>query len=238
MPKYFFKPDKPLSIGSGVVLESDTAFHLINVLRVKPGDELTLCDGNNTDFIAAVAPFSKKTKLTLLVKDITPCTTEPTTKITLYQALPKGDKLDLIIQKTVELGVTEIIPVVTSRSVVKIKDSAKKTERYQRIAESAAGQSMRGIIPKVHEPVNFKDASIESATFVAYEGEKNLLLKSAMRPYDKINIWIGPEGGFAPEEILALTERGAIPISLGQRILRTETAAIAAVAQAICLLEG
>jgi len=238
MPKYFFKPDKPLSIGSEIVLEGDTAFHLVNVLRIKTGDELTLCDGSNTDYIVVVSLFSKKTKVSAVVKNITPCATEPSIKISLYQSLPKGDKLDLIIQKTVELGVTEIIPVVTSRSLVKPKNN--KTERYQRIAESAAGQSMRGIVPKVHEPISFNDVPVGETTFVAYEGEKILSFKTALLKANsnKINIWIGPEGGFAPEEIAALTEKGAIPISLGARILRTETAAIATIAQMICLLEG
>jgi len=237
MPKYFFEQSKPLTIGDEIILEGDTAFHLTNVLRVRQGEKLILCNGDNTDYATAITSVAKN--IFCIVENILPCTTEPKHRVTLYQAMPKGDKMDLIIQKAVELGVHEICPVITSRSLIKIKDGEKKAERYNRIAESAAGQSMRGIIPKVHKPINLKDAAANNLTFVAYEEEQAFSLKTALQSFDsyEISIWIGPEGGFTPEEILSLQKQGAAPVSLGKRILRTETAAIAAIAQILCFLE-
>jgi 16S rRNA (uracil1498-N3)-methyltransferase len=189
-------------------------------------------------------PRNKDSSAIFRVVESCPCKSEPQTKITLYQAVPKGDKLELVIQKCVELGVVEIVPVITSRTIARAKDCAKKHTRYQRVAESAAGQSMRGIIPTVCEAVSFEAAlnmttATEVLTLVAYEEERTTTLKTALgnNSADSVNIWIGPEGGFASEEIEALKHSGAIPVSLGTRILRTETAAIAAVAQIICLLE-
>ena len=149
--------------------------------------------------------------------------------------------MDIIIQKCVELGVLSIVPVITARSVVRKKETEKKASRYQRIAESAAGQSMRGIIPKINEAILFKDAlkrlNKSYLTLIAYEEEKNRSLKSTLTQNRSINIWIGPEGGFTCDEIFTLTSQGAITITLGKRILRTETAAISMLAQVLCLTE-
>jgi len=232
MPKYFFTPqDKQ---GDKIFLQGEVAHHLLHVLRHQPGDKIILCDGRNTDYITSILQINKKPTITCSIEETHPCQTEPTVQITLFQGLPKGDKLELIIQKCVELGVTEIIPVLTSRSIAKIN---KKTERYQRIAESAAGQSMRGIIPKVHPAVTFAEAikQIDGLTIVAYENEKTQTMKHATSPASKISIWIGPEGGFSQEEVNTLMKQGATPVTLGERILRTETAAIATVAQIILL---
>jgi len=238
--KYFFSPE---ALENGrITVSKETSHHLLNVLRMKPGDEVILCDGNGMDYLCAI-----ESNFDVFAKGFTPCITEPFVRISLYQSLPKGDKFDLIVQKCVELGVYEIYPVHTERSVsrIKEKDTAKKTSRFQKISEAAAGQSMRGIIPVVHPPCDFKEAikmlsmKSESLTLLAYEQEHNLTLKAALnagKPHH-INIWIGPEGGFSDKEVAALREVGAIPVTLGRRILRTETAAISAIAQIICLCE-
>lgn len=238
MPKYFFSlaqlHDKQ------IIIDGETAHHLLHVLRANTGDTIILCDGAATDYHGnIVAIKSKPPSITIKIEDTHPSSTESPTKVSLYQGFPKGDKMDLIIQKCVELGIHEIIPVITSRSVV--RDSAKKGERYQRIAESAAGQSMRGIVPKVHTALSFKDAAkqVTKTTLVAYEDEKNRNLKSILTKQPAaIDIWIGPEGGFSKEEISTLTAKGAKTFTLGPRILRTETAAIASLAQIMFIVES
>jgi len=235
MPKYFFAPNQ-LQNGT-ITLTDETAHHLLHVLRLGIGDSIILCDGENTDYNTTIVA-TQKNAITCMAKTPRYSGTEPRTHITLFQSLPKGDKMDLIIQKCVELGVSEIVPVVTTRSVARTKDT--KTIRYQRIAEAAAGQSMRGIIPTVKKTTTFTQAIkliSNSPTFVAYEEEKTLALKYALQPAKHINIWVGPEGGFTTEEIATLKNTGAITVTLGSRILRTETAAIATVAQILCLLE-
>ena len=239
MNKYFFTA--PIIDGE-VILTGETAHHLVNVMRISPGDTLTLCDGKCTDYIIEVTGVQKQAVTCKIAQEI-PCHNEPTTKITLYQAMPKGEKLEMIIQKCVELGVTKIVPIITSRSIVRKMDE-KKTARFQRIAESAACQSMRGMIPRVDTAIPFLDAlgklPPESLNLVAYEGENKLGLKSLLMQNmgaKSLNIFIGPEGGWAKEEITILQGAGVTPITLGKTILRTETAAIATVAQALFFME-
>jgi len=248
MPKYFFDPEQ---LCNGYVeISGDTAHHMQNVLRMQVGDVVTLCDGHNMDYAAVLEKHEIRAKQpTVMFKVLESCAsgTELQTHITLYQALPKGDKMELVIQKCVELGVAKIVPVVTSRAVQSKAGDGKKTLRYNRIAESAAGQSMRGVIPKIYETVTFKEAlsltfgkAIEhELTMVAYENEKETTLRHVLGKgtASRINIWVGPEGGFAKEEVDALASHGAVPITLGARTLRTETAAIALMAQIACLLE-
>jgi len=242
MPKYFFTPDQKAN--EVITLSGETAHHLLHVLRISPGEKITLCDGATTDYLVVIEQTNLKKLLVFCrIESSTQNLSEPFTKIMLYQGLPKADKLELIIQKCVELGVSRIIPVAMSRSVVRTKGD-KKTARYQRIAESAAGQSMRGIIPKIDDVIAFESAIKQldktHLTLVAYEAEKTCTLKQvpALEKSKNINIWIGPEGGFTNQEIAALTNHGAILITLGKRILRTETAAIATAAQILCLTEN
>ena len=156
--------------------------------------------------------------------------------------MPKQDKLELVIQKSVELGVSEIIPVITDRSISRPKDSGK-TERLQKIAESAAMQSERGLIPSVRTPHTLEQAVKEkhshSLWLIANESEKTTNLKSIAKPDTStpVGIWIGPEGGFSPNEINYLANAGAKSFTLGPRILRTETAALVALSQILCLWE-
>jgi len=245
MPKYFFNPTQMQN--GQITINGETAHHLIHVLRMTEGESLTMCDGANTDYTCTINSIIKKGKepsITLDAKTASFCEAELPTCIILYQALPKGDKLDLIIQKCVELGAAEIVPVITSRSVAKLKDATRKSERYQRISESAAGQSMRGIVPKIHTAMPFVDAVKQlrenETTLVAYEEERTQTLQASLeniKTQKRINIWIGPEGGFAKDEIETLIARGATPVTLGKRILRTETAAIAMMAQVTMITE-
>jgi len=250
MAKYFF--DKENLSDNEIVIEGAIAHHLINVMRVKIGDIVCFCDGEETDYITnLIEVYAKGKKITcvFVVTKVISCKTELKTKIRLFQGLPKGDKLELIVQKCVELGVFEIIPVNTRRTQFLNKNFEKSLNRLQKISLSAAEQSNRGIVPKIHDLIklshgikiceNLSDETI--LNFVAYEKEEIRTLKSIFlnSPTPKnINIWIGPEGGFDFSEINQLEKINAIPITLGKRILRTETAAIALTAQLQCFLEN
>jgi len=236
MPKYFFSPEKEQQ--GRILLTDETAHHIINVMRHSIGDRITLCNGQELDHLVEITDIKKAT-ITCQTISISPTLTESDTKTTLYQALPKGDKLELIIQKCVELGVCRIVPVITSRSIVR-KQNEKTTLRHKRIAESAASQSMRGIIPLIDTAINFDAATAtmekdQTKTIVAYEKEDKTTLKTALADtkVKNYNLWIGPEGGFTENEIEALISHGATPVTLGPRTLRTETAAIAMLVQVL-----
>lgn len=241
MPKYFTEPE---NIKDGFIeIFSDEAKHILNVMRMEIGDKLTICDGQSNDYLCRICETGKNC-LKAKIEETTKSESEPKTKITLYQGLPKSDKMELIIQKCVEIGVCRIVPVITERAVVKIEKGAKedkKTERWQKIAESAAKQSGRGIIPAVERPMKFKDAIEEAVkngeAIIPYENEKDRGLKEFVKnsKAENIGIFIGPEGGFDTKEIEFSVENGVMSVTLGKRILRTETAGI--VTSAIVLYE-
>lgn len=241
MPKYFTEPE---NIKDGFIeIFSDEAKHILNVMRMEIGDTLTICDGQSNDCLCRICETGKNC-LKAKIEETTKSESEPKTKITLYQGLPKSDKMELIIQKCVEIGVCRIVPVITERAVVKIEKGAKedkKTERWQKIAESAAKQSGRGIIPAVERPMKFKDAIEEAVkngeAIIPYENEKDRGLKEFVKnsKAENIGIFIGPEGGFDKKEIEFAVENGVMSVTLGKRILRTETAGI--VTSAIVLYE-
>ena len=241
MPKYFTEPE---NIKDGFIeIFSDEAKHILNVMRMEIGDKLTICDGQSNDYLCRICETGKNC-LKAKIEETTRSESEPKTKITLYQGLPKSDKMELIIQKCVEIGVCRIVPVITERAVVKIEKGAKedkKTERWQKIAESAAKQSGRGIIPAVERPMKFKDAIEEAVkngeAIIPYENEKDRGLKEFVKnsKAENIGIFIGPEGGFDTKEIEFAVENGVMSVTLGKRILRTETAGI--VTSAIVLYE-
>ena len=216
--------------------------HIAKVLRYDCGDELQICDNEDNEFICEIETIDKSV---VNLNIITKCQIkrEPNVKIKVYQGIPKGQKLELILQKLTEIGVSEIIPVATKRSVSKIddKNEDKKVERWQRIIYEGAKQSKRGIIPTLKGPMSFKDAINDMKTndlnLVPYEKEESTSIKKAIRNRDDktIGIFIGPEGGFEEDEIQTLQSYGAMPITLGPRILRTETAPI--VAASIVLYE-
>lgn len=230
MPKYFTAKENITE--DTVVLTEDEARHLSVTMRVEKGNRITVCDGENTDYECVVDDVGKD-RVTAKIIERKISDTEPDTKIVLFQGIPKADKMEFIIQKCVEIGVCEIVPVETKRIVAKIEDgkkAAKKIERWQKIAESAAKQSGRGIIPKIGQPISFKSAleqasKLESA-IIPYENENELDLKkyvSENKP-KSIGIFIGPEGGFDESEIKLAKDKGIKPVTLGKRILRTETA--------------
>jgi len=242
MGKFFFKPEE--HTGETVIITGNTAHHMLHVLRFRIGQEIILCDGRLTDFSARLASFTERpTSITFKLISHSTSKSEAAFKITLYQGLPKSDKMDWIIEKCIEAGVHKIVPVYTARTVSKVKDLTKKSERFMRIAESAASQSMRGIIPEVSLPKSFADAisecGIHDLCLVAYENENASTIKSSISslPPRSVSLWVGPEGGFEDSEINALKEKGTAPITLGPRILRTETAGLVAISQILCLWE-
>ncbi|OPJ55608.1 16S rRNA (uracil(1498)-N(3))-methyltransferase [Alkalithermobacter paradoxus] len=215
------------------IIEGEDVKHISKVLRCSVGDNLEICDKNNNEYICEITDIDKKNVFLKIVEKVD-INRESKLKVKVYQGLPKGQKLDLIIQKLTEVGVSEIIPVVTKRSVAKIDDKKedKKLERWERIIYEGAKQSKRGLIPKIKGPLTFKDALIDmknnDINIVAYEKEDKLKLKDALKAQNinSIGIFVGPEGGFEEEEIDKLKESGVKCVGLGPRILRTETASI------------
>ncbi len=237
MPRFFLEN----ATGDTLLIEGQDARHIACSLRMQEGDTLTVCNGKGTDFecvLTAVTPEC----VTLSVTETLDTKSEPTLSVTLYQGLPKGDKLELIIQKAVELGVTRIVPVVTARSIAKMSErDHKKVARWQKIADEAAGQSGRGILPQVEAPITFREAAVRMAqtqTVVFYECGGEPLKTIAPTLGSEVAIFIGPEGGIAPDEIETLTAGGATLATLGPRILRCETAPIAALAALMALTDN
>lgn len=220
--------------------------HIINVLRLKKGDEITVCDGNCKDYTASIESLSRDSVIAR-IKSAGPSIAEPSVFTALFQAVPKSDKMELIIQKAVELGVSRIYPLITSRTVVQFKnsnDEAKKTARWRRVSLEAAKQCGRGIIPSVEYPVSINEiqkyTSLYKYLIMPYENEQNNNMAQHI-----INtlpgsaaLVIGPEGGFSREEADFLKSLGFVHVTMGERILRTETAAITAIALLIMLCEG
>jgi len=241
MPKYFVPQDV---INDDVVtVRDDNARHLIKVLRAKTGDEIIICDGNRNDYFCEIEKIERDENIiSMRVVERRACISEPPAKITLYQSAVRADKMEFIIQKCVELGVGEIAPVKTERSGP--SDSGKKTARFRKIAESAAGQSMRGIVPLVREPVSFEEALTDSTndeklSLVAYENERVNNISGVLKDIRprSLSIWVGPEGGFAEREIECLLRRGARCVTLGSRVLRTETAGLTALIKVLTIWE-
>ena len=241
MSRFFVDPEN--IINDKITIEGEDARHIGKVLRCKIGEEITVCDLCGNDYLCKISSIDNDT-VTADIKEKKKSDTEPKTEITLFQGLPKSDKMELIIQKCVEIGVCSVVPVMMKRTVVKLdkKDKEeKKTARWQKIAQSAAKQSGRGIIPTVREVLSFKDALNEAshadAVLLAYEDENENGLKEFVSNFKgkTIAVFIGPEGGFEESEVEEAKALGAKIITLGKRILRTETAGM--VASAILLYE-
>lgn len=235
MSKFFVK-DNQINNNSINIVGEDVN-HISNVLRMKKEDELQVCNQETGEnYITKITSFSKEKIECEIVKKIDK-TVESNVNITLFQGIPKFDKMELIIQKNTEVGVKKIVPVLMERTVVKLDEKTinKKIERWQKISEVAAKQSMRDIIPEVENVIKLKDIEKQNydIVLVAYENEDKNMLKSEliklknekMNKYN-IAIVIGPEGGIAEKEIEILKNMGAVFVSLGKRILRTETAGI------------
>lgn len=216
-----------------IIIDGTDVNHMKNVLRLKIGEQVMVNGGNNKDYLCTISSYEEE-KAVLEISQIVESDRELSSQIYLFQGLPKGDKMELIIQKCVELGVYEIIPVAMKRCVVKLDErkAESKIKRYQAISESAAKQSNRSIIPQIHSVMSFKDALSYAEgmdiAFVPYElaeGMESLQkVISQIHSGMKIAVFIGPEGGFDNCEIEEALSKGMTPVSLGRRILRTETA--------------
>lgn len=221
-----------------ITVTGEDVQHISKVLRLEKGDSIVLCDGEGHDYTAKILEMDKQSVRTA-VTGKEPSKGEPDIEVVLYQGIPKSTKMDLIIQKCTEMGINRIVPVFTVRTIVKLeseKDERKKVERWTKIAEEAAKQSGRGVIPTIGMPVGISEALIDAAKLdriiMPYELEESISIKAALAG-DKvrsIGFFIGPEGGFAPDEVLKAKAAGAMPVTLGSRILRTETAGIVVLA--------
>lgn len=222
-----------------VTIKGDDIKHIKNVLRLKENDKISVCDNKDNEYIVEINSISSEGVLGKIIEKVD-IIRESNINITLYQGLPKGSKMDMIIQKATELGVKNIVPIITDRTIVKIKDrkkEEKKIDRFRKIALEAAKQSKRGVVPEISSIISIDDAIREikengSFTIVPYEDENKLGIKDFIKNVDNknINIIIGPEGGFSEKEISNLKEIDSKIISLGPRILRTETAGFTTIA--------
>ena len=217
--------------GNTASITGEEAQHISRVLRMKKGDEVTLCDGEGNFHEARLCDFSQNC-VTAEILSSRKAETEPRTQITVFQGVPKNPKLETIVQKLTELGVVRIVPVDTIRAVAKLDKSAK-VDRLRKIAREAAKQSKRGIIPFVNDSVSFKKAvemaALADLAIIPYEEERECSLKTVLqgKKPNTVAVMIGPEGGFEESEIQLAKESGIMSVTLGRRILRTETAPIA-----------
>lgn len=224
---------------SSVTIEGSDVNHIRNVLRMKAGEKVRISTSSGKNYFCRLSEIGEAMVQADILEELSEGTELPN-KIYLFQGLPKGDKMEMIIQKAVELGAYEIIPVSMKNCVVKLdaKKAENKVRRWQEIAKSAAKQSKRSLIPEICTPLTYRQA-VEAAkeldvVFIPYENERGMAATreavEQLKAGQSIGIFIGPEGGFAPEEIELAKKEGMQLISLGKRILRTETAGLAALA--------
>ncbi len=232
MSKFFV--DKSQISDKIVTINGPDVNHIAKVLRTKCGETLFICDGDGNDYETIIMSITKDCILADIVRSY-PCITEPETKITLFQGIPKQGKMDWIIEKCTEIGVHTIVPVQMSRSVVKLntEQAEKKLERWRKTAEAAAKQCGRGVIPHIAKPVTVEElqkTSLPDFLLLPYEDEQSNPVRTALshKKCKTAGIFIGPEGGFAPEEVEIFKLLGAHSVTLGPRILRTETAGLVA----------
>lgn len=242
----FFVPAEQIQENCAEITGDDVN-HIRNVLRMVPGEKVVISGGQGVDYYCIIRDVQSECIL-LDIERKEAVKTELPVRIVLFQALPKADKMELIIQKAVELGASEIVPVRTRRSVVRLdeKKATKKQQRWQMIAEAAAKQSGRGIVPEVHEVISFSEALTYAGQLecrlIPYELYEDM--QETLEQVDKacegnsIGIFIGPEGGFERGEVEQAMEQGAVPVSLGRRILRTETAGLALLSVLMFRIEG
>ena len=233
MHHFFVTPDQVKE--DYIYIEGSDVNHIKNVLRMKLGEALEICDGNSKKYLCEIEEISSEF-VRAQIKEELGADTELPSRLYLFQGLPKSDKMELIIQKAVELGVYEIIPVATKRAVVKLdeKKAGKKVERWNSIAEGGAKQSGRSFIPTVTNVMSFKEALQYAknldVVLIPYELAEGMAetkqIISSIEPGQSVGIFIGPEGGFEISEVESAMVAGAKAITLGKRILRTETAGL------------
>ena len=247
MHHFFVRPEQ--ISGKEAYIEGPDWNHAANVLRVRPGEQVLLSAGEDWDYLCTVREVDRAGQRVLLsVLEENRDIRELPVKISLYQGLPKSDKMELIIQKAVELGAARVIPVETARCVVKLdrKKAESKRSRWQAISESAAKQSGRSMIPEVAMPMPFaaalKEAADSEIRLIPYENaegmERTRRILESVVPGQKIAVFIGPEGGFEETEIRQAEEAGFEAVTLGKRILRTETAGLVVLSLLMAQTEG
>ena len=227
--------------GEEVVLYGEAARHIARSLRMREGEMLTVTDGGGNDYGCRITAISKET-VTLQVCYQQATDSEPTCRVTIYQGVPKGSKLEDVIQKCTELGAVQVVPVLLQRCVARPdeKSAAKKQTRYQKIALEAAQQSGRGTVPVIAPQCTLKQAVAQDTgalKIVFYEGGGEPLRNLVAPDTESVSVYIGPEGGWEASEVALLEAAGAVRATLGKRILRTQTAPVAALT-AIMLLTG
>ena len=239
----FFTPKSNINLEQNTcVIEGEDVKHISRVLRCRENDKLEVCDMDNNEYICEIKEINKDNILLDIIEKVN-IKRESNLKVKLYQGMPKGTKMELILQKLTEIGVDEIVLVQTKRSVTKIdnKKEDKKIERWERIIYEAAKQSKRAKIPKLTGVITFKEALADmqnnDLNLCPYENERTISIKEAIKDSsaNTIGIFVGPEGGFEEEEIEKIQEIDGKVVSLGPRILRTETASV--VASSIVLYE-
>ena len=242
MDRFFINKNNINTEQNKCFIEGEDVKHISKVLRCKIGEKIEVCDKDNSEYICEITNIDKSiVELDILEKK--EIKRESELKVRLYQGLPKGPKMEMILQKLTEVGVDEIILVQTKRSVSKVDDKKedKKIERWERIIYEAAKQSKRGKIPSLRGVISFKEAledmKSNDLNIAPYENEKTKSIKQVIRNnnINNIGIFVGPEGGFEEIEIEAIENIGGQSVSLGPRILRTETASV--VASSIVLYE-
>ena len=237
MPKFFIKTEN-LKENEEIWITGSDVNHIKNVLRKKVDDKINICNSDTQKNYECVIKNIEENKIVCKILDEVKSLAESNINITIFQGLPKSDKMELIIQKTNVLGVKTIVPVITKRTVIKLKDKDKqnKVDRWRKIAEVAAKQSGRDIIPTIENIINIADIKFDEfdKIFVLYENEEKISIKDEIEQLKNdnkeelnIGIVIGPEGGFAESEIeqLRLNQNVSV-VTLGKRILRTETVAL------------
>jgi len=244
MYQFFVEPER---IGSEqALITGPDVNHIRNVLRMKPGEAVRISDGSGSCYDGIIDTLQNDEIVVRLSGEKIESTELPVETV-LFQGLPKSDKMELIIQKNTELGISAIVPVSTSRAVVKLdeKKADSKVKRWNGIAEAAAKQSKRTLIPEIRPVMSFKQALIEASAFdiklMPYENAEGMAFTrkciSEIKPGARVAIFIGPEGGFSEEEVEAASEAGFVPITLGRRILRTETAGMSVLSMLVYALE-
>ena len=245
MPRFFVRSERV--VDNTVSIIGEDAHHIARSLRMAVGDSLTVCDMQGNEYSCTIKSFDEDKEVLADILSVKHSQNEPKIFIRLFQALPKGDKLDTIIQKAVECGASEIVPFQSERCIVKIKNDSedRKNQRRQKISEEAAKQCGRSVIPEIKSAVGFaeavKMASASELFLFCYEGDGTVPLGKILREYKEppatVSIMIGSEGGFAIDEVEKAKNSGAVLTGLGSRILRTETASGFVLACLVCASE-
>lgn len=244
--QHFFVSPGQISGGRARIGGEDCR-HIGRVLRMKPGEELMISDGSDWDYLCRIESVGEE-EILLRIEEENISPRELPSRIVLFQALPKSDKMELIIQKAVELGAYAIVPFISRRVIVRLdeKKIRSKLQRWQAIALSAAKQSGRSLVPEVAEPLDFRAALRRAEGFdrklipyeLAFDMEASMKILDEIGENERIAVFIGPEGGFEEEEIREATGMGFMPITLGGRILRTETAGFVILSNLMLRLEA